>query len=110
MAELSITVALGTGPFRRIALGGWLDEQTHGQLDEALAPLLEDAGLQVLELDLGQLEYVSSAGLRSFVRARRALSGRGGRLLLWRPQPFVQRILELVQVVSAQDLRLDGGD
>ena len=55
-----------------VMLGGRLDTLSHAQLDEALAPMLA-ARPQALVLDLAHLDYISSAGVRSILKARKAL-------------------------------------
>ena len=64
-----------------VMLGGRLDTLSHAQLDEALAPMLA-ARPQALVLDLAHLDYISSAGVRSILKARKALAPHEGRLLV----------------------------
>ena len=65
---------------QRVAVGGRLDTHTYEDLDEALAPLLTRQ-LHSLVLDLSDLDYISSAGIRSIFKARKALAGHGGKVL-----------------------------
>jgi len=58
---------------QRLALAGRLDTHTHAELDRQLAPLLA-SGIRSLVLDLARLEYISSAGVRSIFKARKALA------------------------------------
>ncbi|PZQ27877.1 MAG: anti-sigma factor antagonist, partial [Stenotrophomonas acidaminiphila] len=58
---------------QRVAVRGRLDTHTYEDLDEALAPLLTRQ-LHSLVLDLSGLDYISSAGIRSIFKARKALS------------------------------------
>ena len=66
-----------------VVLSGRLDSASFEQLDDALDPLLLAArpGM-VLVLELAHLEYISSAGIRSILKARKALApdrqGAGG--------------------------------
>ena len=54
-----------------------------GRLDTATAPALEKeidgcaAGVQELVLDCGELEYVSSAGLRVILKAQKQMNAQG---------------------------------
>jgi anti-anti-sigma factor len=82
-----------------VAIGGRLDTHTFGQLDQALAPLLADAQLASLVLDLSALEYISSAGIRSLFKARKALAARGGRVLVTNVQPQIQKVFDVVKAV-----------
>jgi anti-anti-sigma factor len=55
-------------------LGGWLDTQSAEEFEQALAEL--DDGTQKLVLDLKDLEYISSSGVRQVVAAHKKVGGR----------------------------------
>ena len=59
-----------------LALSGRLDTVTAPELEKALRPDLDEA--QSLTLDLKELDYVSSAGLRVILTAHKAMAGKGG--------------------------------
>lgn len=59
-----------------IALAGRLDTNTAPQLENTLESLLNNG--KSLTLDLENLEYVSSAGLRVILKAQKAKNGNGG--------------------------------
>lgn len=59
-----------------LALTGRLDTVTAPELEKALAELLPQA--DSLVLDMGNLEYISSAGLRVILKAYKALAAKGG--------------------------------
>ena len=84
-----------------IALVGRLDSSTAPQLDEVLDRVLHGTPLSRLVFDLSRLEYLSSAGIRCFVRARKALEPRGGKVALVNPQPSVRKVLDIVKAVPA---------
>lgn len=87
----------------RLVLRGRLDTATAATLDARLGPMLEDPRLDTLVLDLAALDYLSSAGIRSIFRARKTLEGRGGHVVILRPQPAVQKVLDIVRALpSAQ--------
>ncbi len=54
-------------------LKGWLDTQAASELGEALEGL-ED-GAEKLVLDLSELEYISSSGVRQVVAAHKKMGG-----------------------------------
>lgn len=73
-----------------------------GELDLATAPALAAAideqvgqGRVNIVLDLTQLSFCDSAGLRVFVRYRRQLDEAGGRFVVAAPTPMVRRVLEI---------------
>jgi len=81
-----------------VVLAGRLDSHSHEALDEALAPLLAGRP-QALVLELGHVDYISSAGVRSILQARKALAPHEGKLLLVHPQEQVRKVIEIVQAV-----------
>lgn len=103
MSRLSLRIESAAGPYQRVFLAGRLDGTTHGELDLALAPLLND-GTHILEFNLAGLEYISSAGLRSIFRARKALGAHAGRVLVMQPTPPVRKVFELVKAVPVEEV------
>ena len=89
---------------QRVAIGGRLDTHTYGELDQALAPLLANASITSVVLDLAGLDYISSAGIRSVFKARKALSSRGGRVLVVNPQPQIQKVFDMVKAVPLSEI------
>ena len=88
---------------QRVEIGGRLDTHTYNELDDRLTLVLA-AKVQSLLLDLAQLEYISSAGVRSIFRARKLLSGRGGKLVLANAQPQVQKVFDIVKAVPLSEI------
>ena len=88
---------------QRLALGGRLDTHTYSELDLQLAPLLA-SGIQSLVLDLAGLEYISSAGVRSIFKARKALAAHGGKVIVVNPQPQIQKVFDVVKAVPLEEI------
>ena len=68
--EIKIT---NQGDVYEIALSGWLDTNTVPELEKSLEQIPESA--TELTLELGELEYTSSAGIRQFVAAHKKMKG-----------------------------------
>ena len=95
----------GSGPTdRRVALRGRLDSLTAPKLDTELAPLLEAQDVKSLVFHLERLEYISSAGIRCVMRARKALEGRGGRVAIVNAQPAVLKVFEIVKALPSDQV------
>jgi anti-anti-sigma factor len=94
---LKITVKKQNPP--TIALVGRLDTTTAPWLDGELNKVLAQPNIKQLVFDLRELEYLSSAGIRCFVRARRAIEPGGGKVAIVNPQPAVQKVLDIVKAV-----------
>jgi len=82
-----------------IALSGRLDTNTAPQLDDVLTRVLASKGIPRLVFDLGQLDYLSSAGIRCFIRARKAIEAGGGKVAILNPQPAVRKVLDIVKAI-----------
>lgn len=88
---------------QRVAVGGRLDTHTYSELDRQLAPVLA-SGTPSVVLDLAQLEYISSAGIRSILLARKSLASRGGKVLVVNPQPQIQKVFDVVKAVPLNEI------
>ena len=89
---------------QKVALDGRLDTHTCDELDRRLAPVLAAPEIRTLVLDLADLAYISSAGLRSIFKARKALSARNGKVLVVNPQPQIQKVFDVVKAVPMSEI------
>jgi len=97
---MSLTIALDEqSPLLTITLGGRLDTNTAPDLDVALNRILANPKIARLTFDLARLVYLSSAGVRCFVRARKAIEPLGGRVVIVNPQPAVRKVLDIVKAI-----------
>jgi anti-anti-sigma factor len=72
----------------------------HGDIDVAGGPILEAAllrreGDDVIVIDLGDVYFIDSSGLRSLLGASRRARARGATIVLKRVGPEVLRLLEI---------------
>jgi anti-anti-sigma factor len=88
---------------QRVEIAGRLDTHTYGELDDRLTLVLASK-VQSLVLDLAQLEYISSAGVRSVFRARKLLAERGGKVVIANAQPQVQKVFDIVKAVPLSEI------
>jgi len=95
--SLKITVENSSPP--TIALAGRLDTHTAPELDKTLDGVLAKTGIARLVFELSQLEYLSSAGIRCFIRARKAIEPNGGKVAIVNPQPAVRKVLDIVKAI-----------
>jgi anti-anti-sigma factor len=84
---------------KTIYLKGSLDTETVSTFDQELDTVLESP-LKVLVLDLSELEYLSSAGIRSMFRAQKSMKARAGKALIVNPQPAVQKVFDIVKAID----------
>ena len=76
-----------------VSMAGEMDSQGAPQAQEALLPLASPGAL--ILLNMSDLTYMSSAGLRTLLLVYRQITGSGGRVVLASVQP------DLYEVMSA---------
>ena len=71
-----------------------------GRLDTTTAPVLEEeitksiSGIKTLVLDFGQLEYISSAGLRVLLKSQKTMS-KQGKMIIVNASETIREVFEL---------------
>lgn len=77
-----------------LKLSGRLDSGTSNDFQDKLLELI-DGGEKRLVIDLAQLDYVSSAGLRAFLVAAKRLKGVGGKIALSAMKSNIKEVFDL---------------
>jgi len=77
-----------------ISVRGQIDTVSAPALDKQISDLIA-RNEENLIADLSELDYISSAGLRSFLIAAKELKSRNGRLVLACPKPEVMKIFRV---------------
>jgi anti-anti-sigma factor len=77
-----------------ISISGRLDTITAPDFEAGLKQWLEK-NERILIIDLGSVDYISSAGLRIILATAKIMKTRDGQLLLARLQPDVKRVFEI---------------
>jgi anti-sigma B factor antagonist len=90
-----------------VALAGEMDLATSGPLAQALTEVLDTKPVTV-RLDLAEVSFLDSSGIRCLVGAAERAAAVGGHLVVRNPTPMVLRVLELCGV--DQLLLADGTD
>ena len=79
--------------------GGKLSLKIIGRLDTNTSPELEAEmnldGVNEVLFDLSELEYVSSAGLRIFLTAQKAMMACGGQMTIANPNATVKGVFDI---------------
>jgi anti-anti-sigma factor len=81
-----------------ISLAGSFDAVTAGQAERTIGMQL-DTGQQPLVLDLSQVDFMSSSGIRVLLTLLKKSRSLGGGFCLAAPQPGVQHTLEIAGLV-----------
>jgi anti-anti-sigma factor len=101
MTPLEITTEEGEGQ-TRVALTGELDIASAPEFEEGLAKV-EAGAPSVLVLDLRQVEFIDSTGLRAVIAADERARSAGRRLVIVKGTAAVERVFTVTQL----DQRLD---
>lgn len=77
-----------------LALSGRLDATAAKNFEEEILGVIA-SGAQRLVVDLAQLEYVSSSGLRIFLLAAKRLQGTQGKIVLCSLKDHIRQVFDL---------------
>lgn len=82
-----------------------------GQLDSVTAPLLspliaqlQNAPPKVLILELQDLNYISSAGLRCVFQLKKLMKNENRRFVISQPSPQVRKVFDIVKAVPLNSI------
>ncbi len=90
-----------------LALSGRLDSVTQSELKQELEKVFETK-ITNLTLELSELEYLSSAGLRVFLFARKKVSEMGGKMKLVGANESINEILQITGYADITVMRKRG--
>jgi anti-anti-sigma factor len=89
-----------------LTLSGELDLASAGVLDTAIAELCTD-GAELITLELGELEFMDSTGLRSVLVGQELCEVNGCELMIGALSPQVRRLFEVSGVGEKLSFRTD---
>ena len=88
-----------------VAVGGDLDLASAPAVARAMRDLIEDQGHLDVVLDLREVSFIDSIGVRAILEARSALCGRNGRFTVTDPSAAVQRVFHILGLHAQLDVR-----
>ena len=94
--QVSTEIAGSRNHISIIKVGGYIDTTTSSELERALDSLLKQ-GRFFIVVDLGNVDYISSAGWGIFISEIKSIRENGGDLKLVRMVPDVYEIFELLE-------------
>lgn len=77
---------------------GCLDTAASAEFDAALNDAIAES--KAIRLDFSNLEFISSAALRSIVSARKKLAANGGSITLKSLTPLVREVFEMTGLIN----------
>jgi len=102
----SVDAAPRDGGGLTLALSGELDLSTIERLEQTVASRV-DGKAELVVMDLRELAFFDSTGLRLMLRLHARLEETGGRLVLIRGSRRVHRVFELTGAVDELEIVLD---
>ncbi|MGD9486648.1 MAG: STAS domain-containing protein [Calditrichaceae bacterium] len=94
--QVSTEIAGSRNHISIIKVGGYIDTTTSSELERALDSLLRQGRFFII-VDLGNVDYISSAGWGIFISEIKSIRENGGDLKLVRMVPDVYEIFELLE-------------
>ena len=110
--DLKTTVAIDQeNSVARVGLAGALNTDTAPGFEEQLQAVIDDA-YSLTVLDMKELDYISSAGLRVIFKAAKQSKAAGNRLAAANRKPHIDKVFEILKAlpdmaVFANDQELD---
>ncbi|MFH0793323.1 MAG: STAS domain-containing protein [bacterium] len=93
--DLKLTQPSQPTELLRASVSGYLDAHTVLSFEQRMEEQLQ-AGCSKVILDIGELSYISSAGIGAMMGLAQKLRSKGGDLVLVKPSEKVFKILELL--------------
>lgn len=76
------------------SIRGRLDSNTSAEFEERLLTVMENGTLNLIA-DFGELEYISSAGLRVILQTAKKLGRTNGNIILCSIQDYIREVFEI---------------
>src|SRR5262245_45378636 len=89
-----------------VLLIGRLDTPGVDRIETQLTAQLVPRGARAI-IDLSQVTFMGSGGIRMFITIARALGRKGGKLVLYGAQPLVAEVLETTSLNAIVPVRAD---
>lgn len=97
--ELSTDVSIDEdNSIARVALVGALNTDTAPGFEQRLQAVVE-RGLELTVLDMRDLDYISSAGLRVIFKAAKQVHSTGRRLAAVNRKPHIEKVFEILKAL-----------
>ena len=98
--SLTVVSEQGTAGIHTVRPAGKLDSNTSPILENHLAGLRRD-GATTIVLDLKDLTYISSAGVRVVLVAKKTMKAAGGDVALTNLQPQIRKVFDIIQALPS---------
>ena len=93
-----VTVGMRKTGFYVVNLEGRLDSNTYPILEKRVTPLLVSS-TKALLFDMGELDYISSAGIRIVFIAKKAMSEHNGSFGMINLKPQIRKVFDIINAL-----------
>lgn len=83
-----------------VRLDGSLNSNTYPTLEDQLAAIVEQKP-RIVVMDMQQLEYLSSAGIRVILKSRDAIKKKEGKLVFMHLQPQIRKVFDIINALPS---------
>ena len=81
-----------------VAPSGQINGQTYDVLEDELDALLAQKPT-LIAMDLAQVDYLSSAGIRVILKTQKALKTHDGKMVFMHLQPQIRKVFEIIEAL-----------
>ncbi|PKN19710.1 MAG: anti-sigma factor antagonist [Deltaproteobacteria bacterium HGW-Deltaproteobacteria-6] len=86
-----------------VTLNGRLDSITYADCEAKITPILIPATKSIV-MDMSNLDYISSMGLRVILKTRQIMETQGGKVFIVNMQPQIKKVLEIANLLHGMTL------
>ena len=101
--NLRITVATREPRGYTVSLSGRLDSITSPDFEKAVDTILS-ADAKIIILNLADLEFLSSAGIRVIFKLQKGVLQKKGVVVISKPQPQVSKVIEIIRALPKEQV------
>ncbi|MBO7543634.1 STAS domain-containing protein [bacterium] len=101
--SFNVEISPRTGGGLVVAPKGRLDSVTASEFEAAVDGILKDK-VKVIILDMGSVDFLSSAGIRVIFKLQKGVLQNRGVVVVSKPQPQVARVLEIVRAMPKEQI------
>ncbi len=101
--ELSIEISRIKPGVVNLSLIGPIDENGSSTLDKEISEMLAEP-VEILVLDMAGVDYITSSGVGTIVKAKTSLKRRGGNLAILNLQPQVEKVFEIIRLTPVMEV------
>ena len=83
-----------------VAPSGQIDGNTYGILEDELDAILAN-NPTLIALDLAEVDYLSSAGIRIILKTKKMLTKNSGRMVFMHLQPQIRKVFEIIEALPS---------